>query len=281
MHKQTTYVVFVSSIYMFLYSLQANAWTIENTFDSQGVGEHCKPLWNGKASIVTDVKSYSGSKACRMKIREGSNSDGEWGGGINHPEKLGKGDEIWLRLRTFWPVGFDYNSYSSGNNLKYLRFRTKGADNSNHGYVDWYLRPKGSVPPFQIIYEGVKMDWSKFGSEGDAIEFGKWETYEFYVKFDNIPASNGGMARIRTWKNGKLLTDIKNVPTLKEAGTTSGDTLIFTYWNGGSPATQEMYVDDIVLTSDKPSARDASGNPYIGMGQAEILAAPLPPNLLK
>lgn len=274
-------LVIISSIYMLLYCFPASAWTVENSFDSQKTGEHCEPLWNGKASIVTNIKSYSGSNACRMKIREGSNSDQEWGGGINHPKKLVKGDEIWLRLRTFWPVGFDYNSYSNGNLLKFLRFRTNGADNSNHGYNDWIIRPEGKVPPFQNLYEGVRMDWSQFGDANDVIEFGKWETYEFYVKFDNVPVSEGGQARTRTWKNGKLLLDNTNKPTLKTESTTSGDTLIFTYWNGGAPATQEMYVDDIVLTSDRPSDRDSFGNAYIGMGKVNVSAAPAPPSNLQ
>jgi len=272
--------IIISSIIMLLYYTPANAWTIENSFDSQKIGEHCQPLWNGKASIISNVKSYSGTNACRMKIREGSDSDQEWGGGINHPTKLKKGDEIWLRLRTFWPVGFDYNSYSNGNLLKFMRFRTSGPDNSNHGYNDWIIRPEGSVPPFQNLYEGITMDWTKFGAASDAIEFGKWETYEFYVKFDNKSVSQGGQGRTRTWKNGKLLLDNTKKPTLKTETTYSGDTLIFTYWNGGAPATQEMYVDDIVLTSDKPAGRDDNGNPYIGMGEAEIIAAPLPPNSL-
>ena len=42
------------------------------------------------------------------------------------------------------------------------------------------------------------------------------------------------------------------------------DTTMMGIWNGGAPATQLQYLDDIVITTDQPSNTDAFGNRMIG-----------------
>lgn len=281
-------VMFSIDFFVLFYCVPSSAWTISNSFDTQNVGEHCSPLWNGTASIVTGVQSYSASHSCRFHIEAGSDGGGGWGGGINFPAKQVKGNQLWVRIRTFWPVGSDFNSYSGGNRLKFLRFRTNSAPSVNDGYNDWYINSTTGIfnTPYSWIYEGEN-SWVDFGTFGhDAIQKGQWETYEYYIKFDNVPASQGGQALVRLWKNGVLLKEITNRKTLKTTETYSTDLLIFTYWNGNSPKTQDMYVDDLVVTSDTPSAQDASGNHYIGMGSAPTgksvtSSPPLPPGSIK
>jgi len=277
-------IKYLQVVSLSLFCSSGHAWTIEENFDAQGVGNRCGSLWIGAGSpsanaVVTNLESSSGSNACKFWIQQ--NSKGPYGGGLNHPSPLAKGDEVWLRLRVFMPNGYDYTAPGEGENLKFLRFRTIAAsDRSNHGYDDWYLLSKkhGSGKPFGYIYEGY-LAWTYFGSDSDVIQLGKWETYEFNIKFDNTSVNNGGKARVRTWKNGDLLADITNSPTLKTSDTIVIDTLLFSYWNGGSPATQELYVDDIVLTTDLPSGRDKQGNPYIGVGDCQSISPPSPPEL--
>ena len=52
--------------------------------------------------------------------------------------------------------------------------------------------------------------------------------------------------------------------------------LLFTYWNGGAPKTQKMYIDDLRLVTSPhaPSDLDADANLMIGLGNARI---PNPP----
>lgn len=95
-------------------------------------------------------------------------------------------------------------------------------------------------------------------------KFDTWESYEFYVKFHHKAKDDGGEAVVRFWKNGKLLKEVTDRKTLVNSSDYSQRTLLFTYWNGGAPKTQHMYVDNIVLTSQKPTNRDEKGNPYIG-----------------
>lgn len=247
-------------------SMPASAWTISQNFDDSANGASCG--WNDSAgSTVNSTVAYSGTKACRLSITAGTSGFGTWGGTIPHPSAVKRGDQMWIRLRTYMPAGFNYDSPGEGNHLKFLRIHTRSPTNSNLGYDDIYINPKGEMPPFRFIYEGEQL-WSQIGTSANVIALGNWETYEFYVKFDTAPVSKGGQARVRFWKNGALLADITDRMTLYSADAYSDATYLFTYWNGGSLLTQQMYVDDLVITTDTPSAKDVSGNAYVGLGAA-------------
>ena len=265
-----------------LLSYEASAWRLDLNFNSGTTGAAAQRSADsfsdaaGKSYYTTAV-TYEGGKAAELNISAGDTAYGTWGGVINHPSNLRKGDQIWFRVRTFMPAGFNYDSVAEGNRLKFLRVHTRSASTENFGYNDWYINPKNaSGTPFSFIYEGEQV-WDDFGKSTDKLVLGTWETYEMYVKFDNVPVSAGGQGRVRVWKNGVLLKDITNRKTLATADAYSERSHLFTYWNGGSPQTQKMYVDDIVLTSDTPSARDAAGNPFVGVGNGQVQPAASPP----
>lgn len=252
--------------------MTASAWTISQDYDNQNIGDNCG--WSSSQSTVTGAESASKPHGCELHISKGATGYGIWGGEINPPKNLVRGDEVWIRIRTFMPIGFNYDSTAEGKRLKFLRWRTFDSSGSATGHVDWYINPSSVSTPFSFIYEGEAV-WKDFGTSQDKIKLGQWETYEYYIKFDSVPASKGGHARVITWKNGILLDDIKNRITLLDPNGSSSLLRIFTYWNGGSPATQTMYVDDLTITTDTPANRDAFGNPYVGMGSQ--LVAPNPP----
>jgi hypothetical protein len=154
-----------------------------------------------------------------------------------------------------------------------MSIHTSSAATENLGYDDIYINPKGSLPPFQFIYEGEQV-WSLIGLLPNAISLGGWETYEMYVKLDTVPVSKGGTARVRFWKNGLLLSEINDRVTLSKTEAFSDRTHLFTYWNGAAPKTQQMYVDDLVLTTDTPAGRDLLGHPYVGVGTAKLPNSP-------
>lgn len=252
----------------------AMAWTITQAFDDKSDGASCG--WDAAGgSTVSSAMAHSGSKSCRLSVEAGAEAFGMWGGIINHPAVVRRGGELWLRVRTYMPSTFNYNANPR---LKFMRIHTMSDSNSNYGYDDIYINTKGTNPPFQFIYEG-EQEWSFIGSltasltslltgqsTTQAIKLGAWETYEMYVKFDPVPVSKGGAARVRFWKDGVLMSDITDRITLKTADSYSERTHLFTYWNGTAPATQHMFVDDVVLTSETPAGRDAKGNPYVGTG---------------
>jgi hypothetical protein len=257
---------------------RADAWTISQNFDSSSVGAACG--WDAAGgSKVSNIQKYSGANSCQLNVTAGQTAYGMWGGVLQHPTALKQGSELWFRVRTFMPNGFNYNSNGEGNHLKFFRFHTATPSGGNAGYDDIYINPKGMNPPFQFIYEGEQV-WDMLGTSTgtltnvvsggnqDAIQLGVWETYEYYVKFDTRSKNAGGQAEVRFWKNGALMGDFTDRITLSVSTDIVDQTNLFTYWNGGAPATESMYVDDLVLTSDTPSGRDAAGHPYIGVGAA-------------
>jgi len=260
-----------------LYVGSASAWSIDQTYDDQKDGSGCQG-WGFTGSIVTSDESASGAKSCELNIKQGKTAFGEWGGSRPFPSKLYVGDEIWIRIRTFWPNGTNYDSTSEGSNLKFLRIHTRDDVTTNYGYADWYIYPKKNTIPFMFRYEGkAQAPNIKFGSSGDSIVFNVWETYEYYIKFDTKSVDEGGKGIARMWKDGVLIGEITSELTMKKSQGYADLMYIFGYWNGGSPQTQKMYVDDLIITSDVPGNKDSAGNPFIGVGNFTAIAPPNPP----
>jgi hypothetical protein len=252
-----------------LWYSEAHAWTYAYNFEGPAVGSQCFPDASG-SSLVTTERAFGGSKGCKMTIRQGEGGFGEFGGVIDFPD-LRRGEEIWIRVRTYMPTGFDYNSYGEGNHLKFLRIRTASASGAHEGYADVYIDRAGSGAPFKYIFE-LEGNWSYMGSQSNAIRFDQWETYEYYIRFGDTFTSSGGTSLIRYWKNGTLMAEIPNRKSLNSATSVATYFYFFTYWNGGAPRTQSMFADDVIITNERPANRDASGNPFIGMG-----TTPAPP----
>lgn len=260
------------------YSQGAMAWTLAKNFNNGVAGTLAQKTDDGFSSSAggsyySYVNVAEGPLSAELNINGGTTAFGYWGGIFTLPENIQKGGELWFRVKTYMPLDFNYDSTSEGNRLKFIRFHTMSPSNSNQGYDDWYINPKGSKTPFSWIFEG-EQKWSDFGGASDVIQLGQWEVYEMYVYFDDVPVDSGGKARVRLWKNGKLLKEITDRKTL--VGTTSyvDRVHLFTYWNGGAPKTQKMWVDDIVLTTDTPLKKDAQGNAFVGLDPSTNFAAP-------
>ena len=96
---------------------------------------------------------------------------------------------------------------------------------------------------------------------------GVWHAYEQYVKF----SATAGKGIFRFWQDGKLIFEDKITPTL--ASSSQSDFIyLFTYWNNNAPATQSLYIDDAIVTNERPNNTDAAGNPFIGVGNATFTA---------
>jgi hypothetical protein len=179
----------------------------------------------------------------------------------------------------WFPTGFDYFSYGEGNRLKVFRVHTEdGITGKHQGYNDVLIDRKNSNSAYIFGFEGENR-WRGIGPKRELPAFDRWETFELYIKFHPEPRASGGEAVVRFWKNGELLSEITDRKTLVNMDSVVTRSLLFTYWNGGAPKTQSMWVDDIVITSDTPHARDAHGNPYVGVGRGLPPAPPAAPSL--
>jgi hypothetical protein len=251
-----------------LLPLYTFGWTIHADFENGSVGKKAETRVNafhgaaGGSTYTTD-QVMAGNMAARVSITQGETGYGMWGGEFIFPEKVVKGDTVWYLAHTYMPTGFDHYSYGEGNRLKFMRIQTFTSQGNNTGYNDIYFDQKGEKNPFSYIYEGGGF-WVDMGGAAEFPKFNSWESYEMAVTFDNVPVSAGGKAEVKIWKNGVLLTHVKNSPTLQYADGYSNRALFFTYWNGGAPKSQYMYVDEITITNETPTRKDAQGNPYLG-----------------
>jgi len=213
------------------------SWTLSYDFNDGTVGQMVAGLDAGGWTRYTKQQSFEGGKAAVLEARRGRENFGRWGGVVKFPANLRKGDEIWWRVRTYWPKGMDY---TANPRLKFLRIHTCSSTGENHGYNDVYINKPGSNVPIQFIYEG-EAKWSSVSTTEDAIVPDTWEAYEFYMKLDDVAVDDGGQARIRFWKDGRLLKEITDRKTLKLADDYANSAFLFTYWNSSPYMGQIVY----------------------------------------
>ena len=94
---------------------------------------------------------------------------------------------------------------------------------------------------------------------------------------DDVPASSGGKARIRIWINDQFLAELTDVTTLDSASSSVSSIWWGNYWNGGFPLDQYWYLDEMIITTNKPNTVDSGGRPYIDP-QTRIADFGNPPN---
>jgi len=207
----------------------AYGWTLHFTFNNGTEGEKAtEPNFGGATGTkYTTAQSYEGGMGLILHAQKGIPGFGYWGATLNFPVWLYKGDQIWWRVRTYWPAG---QSYEADPQLKFMRLHTRSATESNYGYNDWYIKRPGSSTPFDYIYEGLHVHRA-IGTAEDAIVPDRWETYEYHVRFDNVPEAAGGTALVRCWKDGKLMLEVTDLLTLKKPEGYSKFAYLFTYWN--------------------------------------------------
>lgn len=199
----------------------------------------------------SNERAFAGTQSARMSVTGGSTAFGEWGAIRNLPAKVKEGEELWFRVATYFPTTFNY---TANPRLKFLRVHTMSDASANQGYIDLYILPNGKFSYDNEILNTVTFDL------GAPVQKGKWETYEVYVKFSSV----SGQGIFRVWQNGKLIHENKSWQTLRGSSSYSDRVHIFTYWNGGAPQSQSAFVDDVVITTTRPSARDSAGNYMIG-----------------
>jgi hypothetical protein len=180
------------------------------------------------------------------------------------------GDEIWIRIKWFMPVGSDYNASTYA--LKFLRAHVLSSTAVHQGYDDLYLnRP---VTTDAWIHQSELFGDNDFFGAGSHPQYGVWNTVEFNVRFGHTPTSVGGLGRMRTWFNGVFLHETDWQETLNNATDECLEVLWVTYWNGTVPVTQTWYCADFAIAARKDGVRDdtvhlstdSGGRKFIGIG---------------
>lgn len=257
---------------------EASAWTQHIDCEGGTVGAKvaqgtANSFTNSFTSTVySKTQVGTGAQSCQMGIPQGSDGWGIWGGIYQFPTHPTAGSQLWVRVSVFVPSGFNYTGSPM---LKFMRVHTASPSSQNQGYLDLYINPptgtvwdsslkKDVSAPYQFYYEGNPIPHTLGVRPTNDIAFGKWETYEINYHLDTKSKSQGGTGEVLIWKNNQLLADLTDQTTLADPATYAESFYLFTYWNGNAPATQSLYVDDIIVTTDTPANKDAAGHPYIG-----------------
>lgn len=264
------YIKLILFLVLGLHISLANAWTKTLNFDSGVPGTKAEGTADGfSGSAGGSVYSCEvgatvrlSGQCAKLQIKQGMTGFGVWGGIITFPSKLRRGDTVWFLVHTHMPVDFDHYSYGEGGRLKFLRIHTADANGVNLGYDDLYFDMKGAATSLRWIYEG-EQKWVNVAGIPDYPVKGHWESYEMAVTLDSVPRASGGLAEVKIWKNGTLISHMTNNITLKDPLGYADAAYLFTYWNGGAPKDQFMYVDEVVVSSEA-TALDDAGNKFLG-----------------
>lgn len=215
----------------------------------------------GRTTASTE-RAHNGSSSARMAIKEGDGGGfGQWGGIVPISPAPGVGDEIWVRLAIWWPSSFEF---SASPFMKFMRLHNQEGDGSNGGYNDLYVDEANSNTSVLRTIKENHDQWEIY--DGDPIPREQWETYEMYLSIDDTSVDNGGDGRLRVWRDGELIFDRTDVPTVTGPDGKIDGFFLFTYWNNEDPPNNHCFVDDLVIaTSDSPPPNtDADGNRFIG-----------------
>lgn len=280
---------------LFMAPMASHAWT--TVVDCEGGTLNTLPAntsvayW-GNNTRLNNTQFSGGKQSCKFSIKQGSEgwpSTGgplEWGGIFSFPAKVPVGGEVWARVSMWVPTTFPISTNTGM--LKFLRMHT-GISTRGTGCIDFLMGDqstpiwdavarKDAYPPFVSNFEGAPGN-TMIGTTAESVAKGKWETYEIYVKVDSVAASNGGTSILRVWKNNNLIANLKNQVTAVDKTGYVDSLYMFTYWNGNAPSDAYVYMDDLIMTSDKPSNVDANGYPFIGGALVDGAAPPSPPVL--
>lgn len=168
------------------------------------------------------------------------------GGNVLH-----EGDEIWVRVKMWFPATYDFTSNS---HLKWLRVA------SGANWVDLYYRDSDGGWRYQSEVTPTGIDDRNFlDSTQYAIVPETWETYEWYVRLHS--QTGPGNALVRAWKNGVFIGEFDVLRTLASSGNTSGRVIVRNYWNGFVPVTQTNYNADFAVAVKSAGWRDDT--PYL------------------
>ena len=295
-------ITFFTLVCLF-FSAQSHAWVITKDFEDGNVGTIAVNNKSGLkdgfddtagSSLYSTQHVYEGSQSASTTIQAGEHGFGTFGGRFDFPD-LGVGDEIWWRVALFFPTDFQFDS--GGNLGKGMRIHTTKDNGSlNAGYIDIYFRDNlynvnNAGDMHYVFNEASGVDFAANNPErtalnssgfsrkevGSPIVKGQWVVFEQYVKFTADP--DAGIYRV--WQDGELVFQDMETYILQTPTSIADFTYLFTYWNATSPKENTVWVDDVVITNERPNNTDSFGNPFIGVvGDVSFTAPPNPPGLL-
>jgi hypothetical protein len=266
---------------------QASAWQVSADFESGSLGSLAQGSsgFDESNSMTTfsSERAHSGRQSAKMSWPYNARGSVA-GGGFYFPSYVGAGGEIWSRGYYYFASPWTWSAATSeecGCAIKTNRIHIRSASGTHVGYDGIISNSYGS--PY-VNCETCGTGLNVYQNVGGSInlEPDRWYAVEVYVKAHPTDGV------VRMWIDGQLKVEQRGLQTLSSGSDAMDYTWFMGYWNGGCGQSQVMYMDDLVVTTEPPSVRDASGNPMIGTGGAPATPAatadqtiPAPPTNLR
>lgn len=240
------------------------AWTVEMDCELDGTNQLPPPVsgvtW-GSLTTLSTTNIFEGQKSCRFFIEKGTegwpSSGGalEWGSIFSLPQNVRVGQELWLRFAIYVSPTFPITTNTGA--LKFIRLKTRVSDKTrNTGCLDFLMgdprkviwdpvNKKDVSPPFIVNFEGAPNLTPVGQRPKHDVRKGSWETYEIYVKVDNIPKRQGGGGLMKIWKNNQLVDTLDNQVIVADSTGYIDALFLFTYWNGNAPSDTYALIDNL------------------------------------
>lgn len=231
------------------------AWTMTADFENGTIGSKAQGTSGfsgaGTATTYSADQSVKGSKSAKMVWPAGSEGFGVCHGEFKYPNTVGNGGEVWARGYFYFASPWSWNNNSTSQFIKILRIHMANSAGQNAGYHSFIANGNGKV-----IASNEIADYGPVLST--SYDVGKWQCIEIYVKLSTTAPIT------RLWKNGELIFEDTTHKTLSSSSDYANFSYVMTQWNNGAPQQQTQYVDEFIITTDKPSQVDSKGNPMIG-----------------
>lgn len=252
--KTPTVAKIVLAIFLFT-SGQALAWTLAADFEKGPVGNKAQGesgfSFAGTATTFASDRAHSGTKSAKIAWPKGSEGWGIAHGELALPSAITEGQEVWVRGYYYFASPW---SWGSGY-VKVLRLVTLSSNGSSSGLIG-IVENNGEIifsnePDTSFTYDDTLTKVS--------YDVGRWQCLEVYVKFSSSDPI------FRVWKDGVLVKEDRAHRVVRQSGNYIPNVLIMGIWNSPyAPQNQTQYVDDFIITTDRPSQVDSKGNRMIG-----------------
>ena len=240
----------------FLPPQTVSAWTKTANFESGTVGVAAQGVsgfdYAGSATTFSSDRAAPGGG---MRSAKGVWSAGDDGWGVVHgemayPSPVTTSQQIWMRGYYYFQSPWNWGT----NHVKIFRM---GVDPSR-GWMS--IIGVGGLITTSDEPENVCGPDVFDADTSASFDIDAWQSLEMYF---NMSTTN---PIFRVWKNGILIYNRVGLPPhiTCAAGDTSSLSNMMNTWNGGAPQTQTQYMDEFVITTDTPAARDVANNPMIG-----------------
>ncbi len=259
-NKKITFFTILLLILVFA-SGQAFAWTKTVTFENGTNGAIANSTsgfdYAGSQTTFSTDRAANGSKSAKMVWTKGSEGWGVTHGEMNYPAPVTNGQEVWVRGYYYFAQPWSWISNTGeASGIKIMRVATDAGG--------WHSIFSVWSPNVTASNEmaAVQVD------TGYPFLTGAWQCLEIYLK---LSPTNGIM---RIWQNGVLVFEDLNHKTISSSGGYVWMSSVMSVWNNGVGQNQTQYVDEFVMTTDRPSQYDSKGNAMIGLINGSTTTTP-------